>query len=262
MLTAGLLLSGLTALPAFAYTSHRAHTVLIEQHYGGTTERSTSATCPATQSAQFGGFGSGGAFVRAMRRSADNRWTVVGNAPPTYPSSPESRIYKVTSNVYCGDGPVPLEVSHSKRIGPSHAVAVTCPAGTFVLAGGFTSPNQYLIVSALERVASDRWRVEATYPRDAILTAIAYCGYGPPPKVVQSRTKLRGDGLKTTAATCPKGSSLVFGGALATIRPTTFPSQDWAAVAKMRASTSSRWSATGMLPNAGRGSITALAYCR
>ena len=171
MLTAGLLLSGLTALPAFAYTSHRAHTVLIEQHYGGMTERSTSATCPATQSAQFGGFGSGGAFVRAMRRSADNRWTVVGNAPPTYPSSPESRIYKVTSNVYCGDGPVPLEVSHSKRIGPSHAVAVTCPAGTFVLAGGFTSPNQYLIVSALERVASDRWRVEATYPRDAILTA-------------------------------------------------------------------------------------------
>ena len=170
----------------------------------------------------------------------------------------------VTSNVYCGDGDVPFEVAFSRVLGASRAVAVTCPPGTAVLAGGFASPGGALLISALERVAADRWRVEASlpYPEGTILTATAYCGDGPPPMVVQSRVKLRGVGGRSTVATCPPGRSLVFGGARTTVKRSKFPSSDWHGISRMSAPTPTRWSAAGILPSAGRGTITALAYCR
>jgi len=81
MLAGLVLICATAALPAFAYSSHVAHTVLVESSDRDSHTKSTTATCPEGQHALFGGFGAG-TFLRALRRSADNGWKVVTVAPP------------------------------------------------------------------------------------------------------------------------------------------------------------------------------------
>jgi hypothetical protein len=194
-----------------------------------------------------------------MRRTANNRWTVYAwnvNLEPVANSSPLS----LSSFAYCGYGPVASKATSTVEIRPrshpsgnSGSATARCPAGTVVVAGGFaTTPNTFVFVTGLERVAADLWRVSAwTWSTHTALTSIAYCGPGPAPKLVSRTIKTLTDG--PARATCPIGKHLVFGGAIVKGFGDEF-------LETMRARTQSTWSVGGL--SQGRRTLIALAYCR
>ena len=194
-----------------------------------------------------------------MRRTANNRWTAYGtNSSPTpYGGTPIS----LSSYVYCGYGPIPSKATSTVEIrrNSSGSATARCPAGTVVVAGGFaTTPHTFIYVTDLERVASDLWRVSGSGGGATSLTAIAYCGPGPAPKLVsQTVTTFHHAGyLGLAHATCPAGTHLVFGGAV--LKRT---GDEFLQTLRVPLNTKNTWAVTGY-GGMGRGKLTALAYCR
>ena len=90
------------------------------------------------------------------------------------------------------------------------------------------------------------------------LTAIAYCGPGPAPKLV-SRTVDTGGVTSAVRATCPAGRHLVFGGAILTGVEDFFLQ-----TLRVPAKTKDAWAVTGYGGDSrlDTAKLTALAYCR
>jgi anti-sigma factor RsiW len=85
---------------------------------------------------------------------------------------------------------------------------------------------------------------------------VAYCGTGRPPKLVKAhvRSSPRGQSTQRTAvASCPVGTSLVFGGVIDRVAFVTH--------LKVPRGNANIWRAIGYIDPHG-GYITALAYCR
>ena len=236
-------------LPALAYTSRGTHTYVIRSGNGPQFGSST-ATCPRGQVVLFGGYSNG---VAGMRRTASNRLTVDGynlGGQPLW----------LTSFAYCGRGPVSTQATGTVKISSFGTATATCPRGKVVVAGGFAAtPHTVIALTRLERVAANRLQVSA-YLRYGIskhssLTAIAFCGAGPAPKLVSQTLNAPKTG-GTVEAACPAGKKLTFGGVIATApgyHPLVFSmaaidQQTW----RVRESTDKRTTAT----------LTSLAYCR
>ena len=247
------------AVPVFAFASQSSQTVTL--HSGGYSQpgfASSTATCPAGQHVLFGGYQYGYA---GMRRTSSNQWTVDGWIPGSPPPGPTAKL-PLTSYAYCGPGALASKATNTKVIRKFGSVTAQCPVGSVVVAGGFaTTPHTAYVVTQLERVAANSWRVSAGHTTaygisHTALTAIAYCQPGPAPKLVSSTRSSSG----TARATCPAGTSLVFGG-MVTKGSTSNPQGVAAAVWILRAETTNRWSAGGGVFS-NDGSLTALAYCR
>jgi len=247
----GVLVCAVVAAPVWAFASRSTQVAVVP----GCGTRcplaifgSATATCPSGQHVLFGGFKNGFA---GMRRTANNRWTVYGEIFGSPSGAVSIGLY---SMAYCGYGPVPSKATSTvvvRDIGSdryeSGSATARCPAGTVVVAGGFaTTPGVAVMVTALERVAADLWRVTAYLgsATPTALTSIAYCGPGPAPKLVSRTMENYVSG--PVHATCPTGRHLVFGGAIAgTVLQT------------MRAKNQSTWTVGGF-----GAPMTALAYCR
>jgi len=237
------------AVPAFAYTTRSTHTNVIRSGKGPVFGSST-ATCPKGQIVLFGGFSNG---VAGMRRTASNQLTVDGynlGGPPLW----------LSAFAYCGRGTPPTKATNTIKVSTFGTATATCPAGRVVVAGGFAaSPHSVIAVTRLERVGVNRLRVTAYLryglTKHTLLTAIAYCGKGPAPKLVSHTETLPKSG-GNSQATCPAGTKLTFGGVIAKgsgYHPLVFGmvavGQDtW----RVRDSTDKRAPST----------LTSLAYCR
>jgi hypothetical protein len=258
---AGVLVCVVVAAPVFAFASRRTQIITVPVN-GPVTFGSSTATCPAGQNVLFGGFENAAV---GMRRTAGNRWTVYAfNYGIPYPGS--SSPISLSSYVYCGSGPMPSKATstvelHSRPGGTAGSATARCPAGTVVVAGGFaTTPHSVVIVTGLERVASDLWRVSASLigSSHSALTSIAYCGPGPAPKLVAQTIKAGGL-TRAVRADCPAGRRLVLGGAIVTGVGDTFLQ-----TLRVPAKTKNSWAVTGY-GGEGRlhsGTLTSLAYCR
>jgi hypothetical protein len=258
----GVLACAVVAAPVWAFASRRTNVTVVPAPVGFPNETigSSTATCPGGQHVLFGGFKNG----FSMRRTANNRWTAYGtNSSPTpYGGTPIS----LSSYVYCGYGPIPSKATSTVEIrdrpghGWSGSATARCPAGTVVVAGGFaTTPHTSIVVTDLERVASDLWRVSGgTGGVATALTSIAYCGPGPAPKLEsQTVTTFNHAGyLGLARATCPAGTHLVFGGAV--LKPT---GDGFLQTLRVPAKSKNTWAVSGY-GGMGRGKLTALAYCR
>jgi len=245
--------------PVSAFVSRATHITIVATPAVSTRSSiavrfgSSTATCPTGQHVMFGGFKWG---TSGMRRTASNRWTVYGWNVAISVEGANNSPLSMSSMAYCGFGPlaskatstVEIHYDPSGRVGSATA---QCPAGTVVVAGGFaTTPNSAVLVTGLERVAADRWRVSAHLLQTtahAALTAIAYCGSGPAPKLVSRRIKHYRFG--PVHATCPVGRHLVFGGAIVKGYSVFLET--------MRAKNQTTWTVGGSA-----GDMTALAYCR
>jgi hypothetical protein len=250
-LVVGVLSCVVIAAPVSAFVSRRTHVEIVPLD-GSVSFGSSTATCPSGQHVLFGGFRNG---VAGMRRTASNRWTVYAFK---YDVPPDSSPLSLSSFVYCGYGPVPSKATSTVEIryrpdrdDASGSATARCPTGTVVVAGGFaTPPHSTVLVTGLERVAADLWRVSA-YPigdGHAALTSIAYCGRGPAPKLVSQAIRNYVSG--PVRATCPAGRQLAFGGAI--VKPTY-----GAFLQTLRAKNQGTWTVDGIGPD-----MTALAYCR
>jgi len=237
------------AVPALAYTTRATHTYVIRSGKGPVFGSST-ATCPKGQVVLFGGFSNG---VAGMRRTASNQLTVDGynlGGQPLW----------LTSFAYCGHGPVSTKATNTVKVSSFGTATATCPAGKVVVAGGFAAtPKSVIAVTRLERVGVNRLRVSAYLryhiTKRTLLTAIAFCGAGPAPKLV-FHTETLGKSGGSSQATCPAGTKLTFGGV--TAKGSGYPPLVFAMVAvgqdtwRVRDSTDKRGSST----------LTSLAYCR
>jgi hypothetical protein len=236
-------------VPALAYTSRSTRTYVIRSGKGPVFGSST-ATCPAGQNVRFGGFKNG---VAGMRRTASNRLTVDGfnlGGPPL----------SLTSFAYCGRGPAATKATKTVPVTSSGTATATCPAGKVVVAGGFAATRHSVIaLTRLERVGIKQLRVSAYLrygiTKRALLTAIAYCGPGPAPKLVPHTLTVPKSGGQATA-TCPAGTKLMFGGVIATAsgyRPLVFA---------MVAIDQNGWRVRESTDNRAAAKLTSLAYCR
>jgi len=238
------------AVPAFAYVSRGTHTTVIRA--SGTTPEfgSSTAKCPSGQHVLFGGFSNG---VAGMRRTASNQLTVDGynlGGQPLW----------LTSFAYCGRGPIPTAATGSVSISSAGTATATCPAGKVLVAGGFkASPHTVLAVTRLERTAPNRLRVSAYLryglTKHTVLTAIAYCGPGPAPKLVSHTEKLPKTGGNSEAS-CPTGTKLAFGGVVASgagYHPLVFA---------MAAVDQDTWRVRDSTDKHAASTLTSLAYCR
>jgi hypothetical protein len=236
-------------IPALAYTSRGTHTTVIRAGKGPVFGSST-AKCPSGQHVLFGGFSNG---VAGMRRTASNQLTVDGynlGGQPLW----------LSAFAYCGHGTVPTAATGSITISSAGTATATCPAGKVVVAGGFkASPHTVLAVTRLERTAANRLRVSAylrySITKRTLLTAIAYCGPGPAPKLVSHTEKLPKTG-GNAEATCPAGTKLTFGGVVASgagYHPLVFA---------MVAVGQTTWRVRDSTDKHAASTLTSLAYCR
>jgi len=258
-----------------AYESRRAHTAVIR----GGQQGSSTATCPAGEHVLFGGAAGvppsseHEAYVlpTGMRRSADNHWTVDGFPLPRFGSvgPPQYVPGRLRSIAYCGRGPLPSKATNTARFADGRtSVIAKCPTGTVVVGGGFTTKyrNNGPFISDLERVASDKWRVSVIdwpgYGEGASLTAVAYCGTGPAPKLITTSVAVWGGKGGTAHASCPTGTALMFGGVIASPRGDHNPG---AVPSALGADSNRTWSVSGFGYISSQDSpdeLTALAYCR
>jgi hypothetical protein len=115
-----------------------------------------------------------------------------------------------------------------------------------------------LAVTRLQRVGSNRLRVSAYLrygiSKHSLLTAIAYCGAGPAPRLVSHTASLGTDG-GNSQATCPAGTTLLFGGVVATAP---YPPL----VFIMAAIGQSTWRVRESTDKKSPAQLTSLAYCR
>jgi hypothetical protein len=139
-----------------------------------------------------------------------------------------------------------------------------CPAGTVVVAGGFnTRAHPYEeVVKGLERTAADSWRATILNigSVSTTITSIAYCGPGPAPTLTSAQVNIAGFRGGTARATCPGGTTLVFGGLVVT----TGWSNDLPHLVpfSFTADSTTTWSVAASNVNSVAGKATALAYCR
>jgi hypothetical protein len=238
----------LVALPAVAYATRGARTVSIPSSPSGPVFRSSTVRCPAGQHVLFGGFKNGPA---GMRRITADRWKVDGY-------NLGGAALKLTSYGYCGYGPLATTATKTVRIRTNATVTARCPAGKVVVAAGFAArKNTVLAVTRVQRVAVDRLTVSAYLrygiTKSSTLTAIAYCGPGPAPTPVKTQLSLDNSGGRARA-TCPTGTTLTFGGVIATKKAGSRPPF----VFIMRALNQSTWEVS----DSTAGKLTSIAYCR
>jgi hypothetical protein len=255
------------ATPVLAFAAKNTHGVVVRKR----TKGAAIASCPRGEHVAFGGLvaqyqlpaGSGAeVFPEGMRRSADDKWTVYGMSGTDLTGS------RLTAAAYCERGPVPRAATKTVPL-PALQVAsatATCPAGTVVVGGGYNSAAsaQHIeLVGRLQRSSSTQWVVTMIniMPKATTLTAIAYCSAGSAPKQVTKAVSLAPHKGGTARASCPKGTTLAFGGVLGDEFQA---GTKFGAVAPFSwtASTTTQWVVTGY--NAGNvaGKLTALAYCR
>jgi hypothetical protein len=175
---------------------------------------------------------------------------------------------RLTAVAYCDRGKVPSVASQTVPVpGQRSATATaTCPAGKVVVGGGYntgaTTQHQESVVR-LERSSSTQWRVSAAnlVSRSTSLTAIAYCGPGPAPKVHSATVSMAGGHGATARVHCPSGTSIVFGGLLAT-SPAAHGTVALVVPFSWTAASKSEWDVTGVNLGGATGTLVALAYCR
>src|SRR5689334_3071576 len=148
---AGALACVVIAAPVFAFASRSTRTITVPSGKGPV-YRSSTATCPAGQHVQFGGYKNG---VAGMHRGGTNHWTVDG-------FNLGGKKLLLTSFAYCAHGAVPTEARGSTTITAAGSATARCPAGKVAVAAGFVaSPHSVLAVTRLERVAANAVRVSA-----------------------------------------------------------------------------------------------------
>jgi hypothetical protein len=231
---------------------------------------STTATCPKGQHVGFGGvvapvkapYGSGSVvFATSMRRTASNQLTVTGVSGTAHGKS------RLTGVAYCAKGAAAPRVVAKSAPLPGlvvRTVVATCPAGTVVVGGGYSSAASLDHIEAVFQLAqgSDReWVVSlGNLMKTATkMTAYAYCAPGAAPVVVEKTVSVKPHHGGTAHAVCPPGTGLLFGGLLATSpgSPTAdLPAFSWSA------SSSRQWDVTGFNVGDKAGELTAIAYCR
>lgn len=251
------------AAPAFAYTSKITHGIWVPK----TQKSGVTATCPTGKKVAFGGLvaqwdPAHDAWVlpTGMRLTAVDRWSVYGQ------SLSSSRGSRLTAVALC-DTTGPASVAEKTVSVAAHQVGsavAKCPAGTVVVAGGFnTRALPYAeVVKGLERTAADSWRATILNIGSSATTimAIAYCGPGPAPTLQSTQINIAGYRGGTARATCPGGTTLVFGGLVATVGwsnnlPHLIPFS-------FTADTTTTWSVAASNGSSVAGKLTALAYCR
>jgi hypothetical protein len=243
-----LLVCGLFALPALAYVSQGARTVVVPSSPRGPVFGSATVRCSTGQHVLFGGFENG---VAGMRRTTVDRWTVDG-------FNLGGPVLRLTSHAYCGYGPVATKSTKTVRIRTNATATAQCPAGKVVVAGGFaTARNTVFAVTRLQRIGAGRLTVSGylRYQRTArsTLTAIAFCGPGPAPTAVTTKLTTTNAGGRPRAS-CPAGKTLTFGGVIATKKRGAPPPL----VFIMRAVNQGIWE----VADSSAGTVTSIAYCR
>jgi len=247
---AGGLVCGIAA-PALGNATRSDHSVVVHSQKGHTAFASATAKCPSGEHVRFGGFLNG---VAGMHRMASNTWRVDGY---NLGGSANPKSIRLTSHAYCGRGPAPVERTKTVAITSFGIATATCPAGKIVTGGGFlASPHAVLALTRLERVASNKLLVSGYLrygiTKHAKLTAIAYCASGTAPVRASKTRTLGGDG-GIVRATCPKGTTLSFGGVIAEASGSEPP-----LVFEMVAEGADTWK----VRESTAGTLTSLAYCR
>jgi hypothetical protein len=244
--------------PVFAFANQSTRKVVVQPGARG----SANAVCPKGEHVAFGGvvgdfrsaFPQERVVPEGMRLTASNRWTTYGKG-----LSPAGHL---TASAYCKHGRFGPRVA-SKSVSLARRTVgtaiATCPAGTVVLGGGYNSgagPRNLGFLMRMERIDPRKWVV--TMKNDGAkttLTAYAYCSVGAVPKLVSRAVKLLRFGNASAGVSCPKGTSLVGGGFIASGTNGSFYFYS------LTAPSSSRWVVKGL--NVGNtGTLTARGYCR
>jgi hypothetical protein len=261
---------GALAVPAFAFASRSTTRVVVSPMRRG----AATATCPIGEHVSFGGFidefkpppmtiGHSAVFPTGMRRTAPDRWTVTGQSEAIGTGSHLSAV------AYCDRGNVPISASSTISLPGSRALTAiaTCPAGTVVVGGGYSSgssPTHVEAVGQLLALSSTQWEVSMLNLVNVptTITAIAYCATGTAPSAHRTTLTLAAGKGGTARISCPSRTSLVFGG-VDTSEPTG-PSRSSALVFpfSLTASSPTQWVVTGYNDGTRAGTLDAVAYCR
>ncbi|MGO9876014.1 MAG: hypothetical protein ACLPVY_19730 [Acidimicrobiia bacterium] len=256
------------ATPAIAFASRTTSGVVVPK----LATRSVTTSCPRGEHVSFGGVVAqfvapphSGAIVlpEEMRRTASNRWTVTGT------STSEVTGSRLTAVAYCDQGSVPSSVSNSVSVGGYRvgAAIATCPAGTVVVGGGYdsdASATHQEIVVRLQALSARQWAVTVLNISSAAttLTALAYCARsGVVAREYFTTLKLPSHTGGTARVTCPKSTSLAFGGLLANSSTSGSKTAVIAPFSWTAASTT-QWVVTAYNAGEAPGSLDAFAYCR
>ena len=255
------------AAPAFAFVARAKHTVVVRK----TAQGAVSATCPRGEHASFGGVvaqfsappGSGAyMFPTGMRRTANDRWTVYGKNESDLVGS------RLTSIAYCDHGAVPRVASKTVSLPGlrSGSVIATCPAGTFVVGGGFNSgaaPKHLAALAHLNRLSPTQWIVTMInlFPAATTITAIAYCSASTAITTVSNILKVAARRSGTVRVSCPAGLSVVFGGLLASSAASA-GHLGFALPFSWNAASNTQWVVSGYNIGDQPAYITAIVYCR
>ena len=257
------------AAPVVAFASRATRGVVVRRLSSG----SVTATCPKGEHVAFGGLVAEFeappkapkhpvVFPEGMRRTAPDRWTVLGqNGAPDTGS-------RLTAIAYCNRGAVPSTASNAVAVAANRtgAATATCPAGKVVVGGGYNSGaslHHLELMVRLERPSPTQWRVilRNIAPRATNVTAIAYCAAGPAPTERVTTVTMPKHKGGTARASCPANTSLVFGGLIANSPRSGIHGADLEAFSWTAASTK-QWVVTGFNDGDAGGTLEALAYCR
>jgi len=259
------------AVPAFGFTSRSTHTVVVSELKDGT----ATAICPKGEHVSFGGVigefkpppkttGHPAVYPTSMHRTAPGRWTVTGQSETVGTGSHLSAV------AYCDPGTVPRRVSSTVRL-PGHdakTALATCPAGTVVVGGGYSSGSSFAnveYVGQLDLNSSTQLAVTMVNLVKAAttVTAIAYCAAGVAPVEHTTTMTLAGHKGGTARVSCPTGTSLVFGGVLVS-PPSGSSVTNFSAVIPFSwtAQSTTQWVVTGYDLGTSSGTLAAVAYCR
>jgi hypothetical protein len=255
------------ATPAIAFASKTTRGVVVPK----LATRSVTTGCPRGEHVSFGGVEAqfvapphSGAIVlpEEMRRTAANRWTVTGTSESNVTGS------RLTAVAYCDPGSVPSSVSDSVSIGGLRvgSAIATCPAGTVVVGGGYDSDASAMhqeIVVRLEAISARQWAVTVLNISSVstTLTAVGYCARRGVAHEHSTTLKLSAHTLGTARVTCPKRTSLAFGG----LRANSSTSGSKTAVIapfSWTAASTTQWVVTAYNAGDAPGSLDAFAYCR
>ncbi len=255
------------ATPAIVFASKTTRGVVVPK----LATRSVTTSCPRGEHVSFGGVVAqfvapphSGAIVlpEEMRRSASNRWTVTGTSTSDVTGS------RLTAVAYCDQGSVPSSVSNSVSIGGLRvgSAIATCPAGTVVVGGGYesdASATHQEIVVRLEALSARQWAVTVLNISSAAttLTALGYCAGRGVAHERSTTLQLPAHTGGTARVTCPKSTSLAFGGLLANSSTSGNKTAVIAPFSWTAASTT-QWVVTAYNAGDATGSLDAFAYCR
>jgi len=259
------------AVPAFGFASRSTHTVVVSELKNG----AATATCPRGEHVSFGGVigefkpppkttGHPALYPTSMRRTAPNRWTVTGQSETIGTGSHLSAV------AYCDPGTVPRRASNTVRLPGNDAktAIATCPPGTVVVGGGYSSGSSFPNVEYLGQLdlnSSTQLAVTMVNLVKAatIVTAIAYCAAGVAPTEHTTTLTLAGRKGGTARVRCPTGTSLVFGGVLVS-PPSGSSVKDFSAVVPFSwtAQSTTQWVVSGYNLGSNSGTLAAVTYCR